>query len=590
MYSITRGLQILNNEFKIGKLQYGYTGGGGFGYQTMGSNLRCNSNFVYNDNIHTLVYAAPTAVPFIYQHSIGTLINSSGDIDQPIIRNFYTDLLIGNQAIGTCGSNSFIVRGLNYLCNTNTNNNKYDFYLYWNTIVRRIQAANPLKATGNIFSQNTSVIHWKHPAGGNAPVEYRCNISALNEQPGPGSNTLTVLTSDIPVCTQINNILGNIGSADLANLKTQFATSNNLYTNYLTTYNALIDNGNTALTVNEIEDATLAQQMQLRSDLLATSPYLSEEALLSMVNENILTTAMQFEVIMANPDASKSEAFITFLEDEAPTPFPNYMINLIRGSWSGSSNRTLLETNLSTEYSIASSNREQILNYYKNDTLFRNEDSLITWLNKLPSIRDKYQLADYYLNKENYLLAQSTLESIPLQFKLSTQELYDYQSFVNFYNFKKNIIENDISLNKLDSTRISNLKDIAEIEKSTVARERARGILCFFYNLCYELDEEPEIQTKGKTITRKEEIQKDVEVYPNPAKDYVTFSFINASIACKDCIIKISDLQGRTIYTANLENAKQQHIWDTRKTNPGTYIYEIKSATKVWSGKIVVVK
>ena len=142
----------------------------------------------------------------------------------------------------------------------------------------------------------------------------------------------------------------------------------------------------------------------------------------------------------------------------------------------------------------------------------------------------------------------------------------------------------------MDSTRINNLKDIAEIGQSTVARERARGILCFFYNLCYEQDAEPVLQTKGKSITRKEEIQKVVEVYPNPAKDYVTFSFINASIACKDCIIKISDLQGRTIYTANLENAKQQHIWDIRKTTSGTYIYEIKSATKVWSGKIVVVK
>jgi hypothetical protein len=442
--------KFYNNTYNIGKYQQGWDGvSTGFGYQSIGAKLNYVSNFVYKDNQHSRLYNPPDQG--INNYTIGTMLRNTGDIDQPIVRNAYQDLEIGNQSIGLCG-NQFITRGVYYVCNTNIDNKEVDFLIHWNTNIRNFQSSNLAAPftwpAGNTFTQNNpNVKHWVHTTPGNAPVTYLYGFG--NPAENPTLYNTTQLSKKMGIGTApCNSFFAPPieNEADLLANKTQFEAAKASYATLKNTYDGLLDNGSTTLTINEIDGTPLSEQMQLRNNMLLRSPYLSNEALRELVLENILSSGMLFEVLMANPDATKSEEFIQFLENEAPTPLAPYMINLIRASWTGTTARTGMENMLAYENDRMTQLSNEIVYFYGSDSLQTNEDSVIMWMSKVPSVSNHYFLVDMHLINKNYAQALTILNNIPLQFKLSTQELYDYQSFVNFYNFKKNIIENDISL------------------------------------------------------------------------------------------------------------------------------------------------
>jgi hypothetical protein len=96
--------------------------------------------------------------------------------------------------------------------------------------------------------------------------------------------------------------------------------------------------------------------------------------------------------------------------------------------------------------------------------------------------------------------------------------------------------------------------------------------------------------TSGFIETQKR--QKEILVYPNPAKDYVTFEF-------KENIIKgdiqISNIFGQVVATLSIKNQKlkienQKLVWDTREVKPGLYFFRYEM-NGVWgSDKIVISK
>ena len=96
--------------------------------------------------------------------------------------------------------------------------------------------------------------------------------------------------------------------------------------------------------------------------------------------------------------------------------------------------------------------------------------------------------------------------------------------------------------------------------------------------------------TSGFIETQKR--QKEILVYPNPAKDYVTFEF-------KENIIKgdiqISNIFGQVVATLSIKNQKlkienQKLVWNTREVKAGIYFFRYEM-NGVWgSGKIVISK
>ncbi|MCD4694677.1 MAG: T9SS type A sorting domain-containing protein [Bacteroidales bacterium] len=79
-----------------------------------------------------------------------------------------------------------------------------------------------------------------------------------------------------------------------------------------------------------------------------------------------------------------------------------------------------------------------------------------------------------------------------------------------------------------------------------------------------------------------------IKVYPNPAKDYVSFEY-NLPPANKSAVIEIFNTQGIKVKNFILSNTSGTKVWDTRQTIAGMYYYHIRSENNVIQrGKIVI--
>jgi hypothetical protein len=64
---------------------------------------------------------------------------------------------------------------------------------------------------------------------------------------------------------------------------------------------------------------------------------------------------------------------------------------------------------------------------------------------------------------------------------------------------------------------------------------------------------------------------KQLEIYPNPSDDYVIISY-KLEMEKPGYAIRISDLNGNTIKSYNVNNQQDQLVVDTQYWKPGVYI------------------
>lgn len=82
----------------------------------------------------------------------------------------------------------------------------------------------------------------------------------------------------------------------------------------------------------------------------------------------------------------------------------------------------------------------------------------------------------------------------------------------------------------------------------------------------------------------------EVEVYPNPATDYVTFDYELPEYA-ETAIIVITTIKGDVVQQFDLTKNKNQILWDTRQVENGIYFYALKQdKNTLLSGKVSILK
>ena len=587
---------VKSNLFKIGAKQSPAPSGSGWSYFSIGSLFDRVSNFIYCNNNHIKAYNAPPQVNIHY--TAGTEIHSSGVNNQEVTNNRYEGLLIGTDCDQICGDDANKT-GIYFTCNKNINNTGYDYIFQDNPIIKKQQSGPSLKATGNTFTQNSTTIHW-FQNGGNAPVDYYYN-PAISQTP------TNIQASNIHLLTAIEN--GDCGISDcklnlayktlsnenfiseVENLKSEFNVNESYFNNYKNLSSQLIDGGSTEDLKENIDESTLAEANDIRVTMLNNSPYVSERALRALAEQNILPQAYLLEILMLNPDATKSNDFLNYLQFEKPNPMPEFMIDLIRASWNGETIRSGLEKNISSTLSKMCDIRNELVLVYGTNDLLYNEAKLIEWLQKAPTLNNHYEVVEYFLSQKMYNEALIQLDAILTTYKPNDQELLEYYLFRDLFYFKKSLLENNSNLNKLNQTQIQELQTIAESPVECLARTMARSALCFFYKICYPLEERVlpnSSSNKMPKIRGIDSFQSVVSVYPNPANDYVSFIY-NTQSTNKMDKLSVIDLSGRQVYNAQLNGSFGQHVWNLQNVQNGNYIYIITSLSgEKYTGKINV--
>jgi len=182
-----------------------------------------------------------------------------------------------------------------------------------------------------------------------------------------------------------------------------------------------------------------------------------------------------------------------------------------------------------------------------------NVELLKSWYSTVRTPIAKYLLVETHLFTNDYEMADAVLRTIPKMFVMSEQDNAEYANYTQFHNFKKQLQLAERHWNELNESEIAYLQTIAEANTGRSSL-MAKGVLCFFYGICYE-DETygepiPPSFKKEDELYPSEQLEFEYKeyrlaIYPNPAQTEVFVTVSNSPLKINR--VELYDLVGRQI-------------------------------------------
>ena len=527
--------------------------------------------------------------------SVGIKIRDSGTNNNQTYKNEFSNLTIGEEFIGMNRSNRDSYIGLQALCNNHNDITNSDILVEMNENgiydgIRYYQGGRDDGTTsyflsaGNLFSNSATTNYDNNTM---QYIDYQYSANDPREE--PTVNNMVYL--DFPAVS--NNCPSRIDALTLSQISQQYSAAEISYLSLLYNYNQQIDGGNTEQLLDDIQGKWSDDVWKIRQELIAKSPYVSQEVLIETAKQNLLPQAIYLEICLANVDATRSESFLKFLQYEIPNPLPEYMIDIIRENWDTKSLRTVLESNLA-HYSGKKDNLlDMMLNNSLKDSIV-NRSYVRSMLTERGYYSDYFTIAEGYIEENDFENAYNILYDLSLNYyKLTKEQETEINDFEEYIAFRENLFASDSSnIYQLTASEIENLLDYTETHTGR-GRILAQNILCVLYDICPEeelLENKDHFIPNPDTYSSAKNPSNQIEVMPNPAQNYTTFKW-NFDLIQGNAVLKIYEQSGKQIETQVLFSSQGQWVWDTRGVSNGIYTYSVTSnSILLGSGKVVVKK
>jgi len=224
---------------------------------------------------------------------------------------------------------------------------------------------------------------------------------------------------------------------------------------------------------------------------------------------------------------------------------------------------------------------------------------LKSWYEIVRSPISKYLLTETELYTNNYERADAVLHQIPEMFVFGEYEMAEHDNYILFHNFKKQLQLEERDWSELNEAEISYLQTIAEANTGR-SSTMAKGVLCFFFNICYDDDSLPPAPSEVGGETRNSETrnfeletlnQKPVRefglsIHPNPANTEITVSIVSSKVRIDK--VEFYDIFGQVIILQNFN--KSQDVVPIRNISDGIYIIKVYLSNGVVENKKVVIQ
>jgi hypothetical protein len=539
-----------------------------------------------------------------YPYAAGVHILNTGAAGNKIYKNTFSGLFRANSAVGVNNSLNYQT-GLQYLCNNHSNNNN-DIVVENGPGIREFQGEPAPTLTEDNISDGNLFPDYNSTTERNYSVEYgvahgitRFHISGelANDVTGNGQVDQIILNtisngcpSELDDLDEVTVIAGRAGKSN------DYTINETAYNNSLYLYDNLIDGGNTQGLSNNIQYNWSNDAWQMRSELIAESPNLSEEVLLDAAFTGTLPDALLMEVLLANPRSVKRSEFHEILLNEIPNPLPQYMVDMLPFAAETPSMRATLEKQI-VHYGYKKSNAAKFLVHYALRDSIIELDTVKYWLEKDITPKGRFALAEHYLSRGQYTMAQNMLNNVETEFERYFEyQTTAYQAYQQLMTLKVSILQNGRTWLDITESEKSTLQTIA-YETNDDAAFQARNILCFFFDECVDEPINLANTTSAARIIQVEnpmlELTQNLtnlKVYPNPATDYVTFDYEFPEYV-ETATIVITTIKGDVIQQFDLEKNKNQILWDTRSIENGIYFYALKQGKNTLvSSKVSILK
>ncbi len=228
-----------------------------------------------------------------------------------------------------------------------------------------------------------------------------------------------------------------------------------------------------------------------------------------------------------------------------------------------------------------------VVKYYLEDTLNYNQDSLFTWIGNLDFIGAQLWLSNEYLAMGDVNQALATLDAIPLNFTLSTEQTADLANY--------RAVTNSLIGEELDNLSNVALDNLRTYDKSGGQTEVWVQNILTDYGAHYPPEYFFTEQSAGQNSKPEEEeispaIKSYLTVSPNPAKDVVTFkTYLTGEEGMGN--LEVRDLSGRLVHMVSGITGIQSIRWETVGLPSGIYFYQLRTKSGILqSGKVILSK
>jgi len=223
-----------------------------------------------------------------------------------------------------------------------------------------------------------------------------------------------------------------------------------------------------------------------------------------------------------------------------------------------------------------------VLHHLQADTMQFNQDSLNYWIAKLGTLGGDVWLAGNHLASDNFSSAVSILNGLATKYGLNAAQTEDIENLEELFTWLNGKNESD-----LNAEEKGYLEDC--LEKGGFTQAFAQNTLRLYghhFTPLLELPTGGGSERDSKPAASLVELEVlYCQVFPNPTKDVVTFSW--GVPTGEKAVIEIFNTQGLRIQAIPVEHGIGQTQWcaDT----PGLYFYRfVTTGSRTVSGKVVV--
>lgn len=582
----TKGEKITSNDFAIRESDLFQTAGLAM-YSS--SEYKVENNMFYEFNNSTVTTG--TAL------SYGIVVNNSGAVPNEIYRNYFHDVKIGGQTERINGVQidannnpvgALSIKGLTWKCNDFQKDiNQHDLTLM-SARIHYLQGEpgggstlleTKQRVAGNKFSLSNEPFGLAHDifVSDNSQRFKYSYIDAPRFMPDSYTSQNLVGGTLVNGTIQLEQALwgtppmlisdssGTCPSKLVSKISAVIVTLKYELLDEIAGLKLLIDNGNTQELINTTNTASEDDAKNL---LLAASPYLSDEVLLTYIAK-IPPISNLKQVLLANSNLS-----IAVKNELLNVSMPNGTRNQIAAAQNGFSERT----RLMFEISYLQSNYDELFNeQYRDLLLFEGEDAnfndLIQLLKEEGDEERLKLLFSTYIIVEDEIKANETRDQL-----LTVCSCDDLNAMSEIELSIINSLSTCMALNA-DSTIVLELQNLEMNAADEIISKKAACML-----RTIDEDFEPEIflvASSALQLNTQTTTGSDIEgnskslmnIYPNPSSGIVTLDFPEMEIGLFE--IKVLDINGRQIERFVSEGLSNAELINLESLDKGIYFLEI---------------
>jgi len=568
-----------------------------------------STGFMVEENRFLGKYYAPDGKPQDHQNiGIGMIANNSGSPKNEVYNNAFDSLEIATSA-QNCNRSEEFYEGLKIRCND-----------YWKNMNDILVIANELcenpgisltqgapgatdKQAGNTFSWNhfgngpeysdydnlecSPITYYHHDTVGTPKVKPRYR------SPVPIITTIqqeTTYDKDISCKSNITVGGGNTGG----DIKNSMAGYENQADSVQALLTALIDGGNSDVLEQQVLQSMPPEAYDLYMGLMGKSPYLSDSVLIAAIEkENVLPNVLLKDILVANPQAAKSEQVMQKVGEKAYPLSDEMLAEVLLGKYI-----VAAKEKLEAQVDWYRHNRAMALNrlkqYYLSDTVNGSSlDSLILLLESENGLQEKYELVFAYMQKGNWGNAQNTIIAISSSYNLNGQQQQTFSDFIDYIQVMDSLYASDtnyLGLSGQQKTVLTGLADYADNRIGSYARNILMGIGEYAYSEPILLPEEGLKSSSAIQIT--EPVLKSypkIKVYPNPASNHIIVEMLTGNL--NGAIISLYDIEGKLLRSIAMRGRVQRKLISLTGFDKGIYLLKVSYGGKtIGTDKITIIK